>query len=870
MSKNCEACGLCNFANMVAAPGKGNPNSEFFIIMDRPNFTEDERQTAFSGQSSRLFIDILSKAGVDFPNDVYLTYAFKCAFPDGTPKEFKRESIEKCPDTWLYNEIKKYKPKVIMALGADVLNLILPNAVGGVPKNRGAFFDIEIEGHSIKVMPSLSPAYLTLNRGMEHQATLDVKRAFSAINGGVQCWNSNKLAELKYKTVNTYDDFLLMNKEILEAKVVAADIETRGKDPYNIPFTTPGFPLVSIQFSTGPKTGWFLPIAHTKYLNTDNPQGMAWEGIEWSLVKTSLRHIFESGDIFVIGHNFKFDSKWINKFLSIKTKLSFDTMLAHGLFGETTNSLKKIAWELTDIGGYEEEQSKYTDSIERDKQWDMFYYPYAQLATYGCCDVDVTYRAFTLLDKKLEADPQLLSLFKTLVKASRAFLDIEHEGIKINRAELSQLDIDLNLEIKRLEGEFKQLLAPHIAALEKELLVEATSEKTGKLLSNKPLEFNIDSASHICKLFYDYLEIEVNDRHRSKKTKEPSVGRKALEEMEAKHPAAKLLIAHRVASKQKAGFVDAYPRFIDSNDRIHPDYKLIKFFNEDEDKEQGTATGRMACSNPNLQQVPSRDDDKKIKKLFIPDFNNHFMMDCDFSGIELRVTAMYCQDPIMIKFFNSGTGDFHRHVASKVYGKPEDQISKLERTYAKSTTFGILYGAGPSKIAEQTKCSVKDASAFIEEYFKLFPTLKRWILQQKAYAQKHLYVKSLFGRIRRLPDAASRNEALREAALRRAVNTPIQSDASDITLHGLTRIHSFLNSFAHTDHTKPSRLRGSVHDSILLTVHEDDLEQIASTIKFDILENPTIDFIVKSGVKLQAEVSVGRNWGSVIDLKTEG
>jgi DNA polymerase-1 len=855
---------------MVAAPGKGNPNSGIFLIMDRPNFTEDERMVSFSGSASRLFMDILAKAGVDYPNDVYLTYAFKCHHSDLAPKELKKESAAKCPDTWLYSEIKKYKPKVIVALGADVMRLLLPNATGGVMKNRGAFFDSEEFGYPVKIMPSLSPAYLSLNREMEHQAVLDVKRAFSAVNGGVQSWTPEKLSDLYYRTVHTYDDFLVMNKEILEAKVVAADIETRGKDAYSIPFTRPGFPLVSIQFSTGPKSGWFLPIAHAKFIDTDNPQGMAWGGIEWSLIKTSLRHIFESGDLFVIGHNFKFDSKWINKFLSIKTKLSFDTMLAHGLFGETTNSLKKIAWELTDLGGYEEAQSQYTDSLEYDQQWDMFYYPYEQLATYGCCDVDVTYRAFTILDKKLEAEPQLLSLFKTLVKASRAFLDIEHEGIKINREQLALLDIDLNLEIRRLSGEFKQMLGPQIAKLEEELRVEATSTKTGRLLSNKTLEFNIDSSSHICKLFYEYLGIEVNDRHRSKKTKEPSVGRKALEEMEAKHPAAKLLIAHRVASKQKAAFVDAYPRFIDENDRIHPDYKLIKFFNEDEDKEQGTATGRLACSNPNLQQVPSRDDDKKIKRLFIPDYPNHYLLDADYSGIELRVTAMYCQDPIMINFFNSGAGDFHRHVASKVYGKPEDQISKLERTYAKSTTFGILYGAGPSKIAEQAKCSVKDATAFIEEYFKLFPTLKKWIMQQKAYAQKHLYVKSLFGRIRRLPDAASRNEAMREAALRRAINTPIQSDASDITLYGLTRIHSFLNSFPHADHTKPSRLRGSVHDSILVTVHEDDLEQIASTIKFDILESPNIDFILKSGVKLQSEISVGKNWGSVIELKTEG
>ena len=868
MAKDCEACRLCDRVNMVAAAGKGNPNSGLFIIFDRPNFNEDSRGTSFCGQASQLFLDILDKAGLEFPNDVYLTYAFKCALPEGISKEIKQESIKKCPETWLYKEIKKYKPKVIVTLGSDVLNLILPD-VSGVMKNRGAFFDIEIEGIPIKVMPSLAPAYILNTREIEHQIVLDMKRAYAAVHKGVISWSPDKLTDLSYTTITSYIEFLAMFKEIQEKKVVACDIETRGKDPYNIPFTKPGFPLVSIQFSTGPKSGWFLPIAHAEFVYPNNPTGMAWQGEEWDHILEGLQYIFESGDIFLIGHNFKFDSKWINQHTKLKPKLSFDTMLAHGLFGETSNSLKKIAWELTDLGGYEETQTKYTESLASEDQWDMFYYPFAQLATYGCCDVDVTYRAFNVLDAKLSKDPKLLDLFKILVKASRAFLDIEHEGIKINRAQLAELDIDLNLEIKRLAGEFKQLLGPQISSFETELLQEATSAKTGKLLANKALKFNIDSSDHICKILYDKLGLPISDRHRSRKTKEPSVGRKALEDLESRSPAARILIDYRGASKQKVAFVDSYPKFIDCNDRIHPDYKLIKFFNEDEDREQGTATGRLACSNPNLQQVPSRDEDKKIKKLFIPDFSDHYLLDADYSGIELRVTAIYCQDPIMKNFFNSGEGDFHKHVASKVYGKPEDQITKLERTYAKSTTFGILYGAGPSKIAEQAKCSVKDATAFIEEYFKLFPTLKKWIMQQKAFAQKHLHVKSLFGRIRRLPDANSRNEALREAALRRAINTPIQSDASDITLYGLTRIHSFLNSFNHADPAKPSRLRGSVHDSILVTVHKDDLEEIASTIKFDILENPMLDFIVKSGVRLQSEISVGPTWGHQSVLKAE-
>lgn len=867
---SCTACALSTEENVktVCIPAKGNPEAGLFIIMDRPNKTEDERGSPFSGGASKLFLELIQRAGIPFPSGAFLTYATKCYWPDTAAKELKSSSAEICKKTWLDKEILKYKPSVVVTVGAEPMMAL--TQVTGVMKNRGTFIDAEIEGHKFKVLPTFAPAYLMNNhRELEGQVVLDLKRAYNAVHNGVSCWTPGKEKTLDYHHVKTIEDFMIMVDEIKKSGVATCDIECRGKDPYFLTFPTPGFPLVSIQFATKSGNGYFLPLSHVSYQTEKNPDGKAWNETEWAYIIEKLKWIFESDKIFIIGHNFKFDSKWIFKYLGIKPKLSFDTMLAHGLFGETSSSLKKLAWEMTDIGGYEEEQSKYTESLEADKKWDMFYYPLDQLSTYGCCDVDATFRVFEILDKKLMDNPQMLALFKTLVKASRAFLDIEHEGIKIDTAYLKQLETDLTLELGKLKEDFHQAAFKEIQTFNEKLLKEATSEKTGKILKNKQTEFNIDSSDHVCSLFYDSLGFPINDKYRSKKTNDPSVGNKALSELAGKHPIAKILMEYRALAKQKVGFVDAYPRYTDENDRIHPDYKLIKFYNEDADKEQGTATGRLACSDPNLQQVPSRDETKRIKKLFIPDCSDHYLMDCDYSGIELRVTAMYCQDPIMKKFFNEGKGDFHRHVASQVYGKPEDQITKLERTYAKSTTFGILYGAGPAKIAEQAKCSIREAQVFIDEYFRLFPTLKKWILHQKAYAQKNLSVKSLFGRIRSLPDANSYNEGMREQALRKAVNTPIQSDASDITLYGLTRIASYLNKFKHADASHPSRLRASVHDSILISVHKDDFEEIAEHVKFDILEKIDLDFINKLGVHLAAEVSIGPTWGTQTSLEVE-
>ena len=866
----CIACPLHKEPGVtsVAMSAKGNPNSNLFIIMDRPNKSEDSRNSSFSGEASKLFFTLLEKAGISYPQDCYITYNTKCYLPDTAPKDLKELSKTTCKTTFLLKELIKYKPKIVITVGAEALTGL--TGVEGVMKNRGTFIDAEIEGHKFKVMPTFSPSYLMNNhRELEGQVTTDLKRAFNAVSGGVSCWTPGKEQTLDYRYVSDFKTFIEMNSEITTAGIVTCDIECRGKDPYFPKFPSPGFPLTSIQFSTHSGSGWFLPIAHESFVTDLNPEGMAWSGGEWNNIKLALKVIFESGNIFIIGHNFKFDSKWILKYLGIKPKLSFDTMLAHGLFGETSSSLKKLAWEMTDIGGYEEEQTKYTQSLDDDKQWDMFHYPLQSLSTYGCCDVDATFRVFEVLQPKLAADPQMLALFNILTKASRAFVDIEHEGIKIDKPYLGQLEIDLTLELAKLKEDFNQQAFTPIQEFNAKLLKEATSEKTGKVLKNKHTEFLIDSSDHVSDLFYNVLGFPINDKHRSKKTNDPSVGKKALDELSVKYPIAKTLLEYRTISKQKVGFVDAYPRYTDENDRIHPDYKLIKFYNEDADKEQGTTTGRLACSDPNLQQVPSRDEDKRIKKLFIPDCKDHVLVEADYAGIELRVTAMYCQDPLMKKFFNEGKGDFHRYVASKVYNKTEDKISKLERTYAKATTFGILYGAGPGKIAEQAKCTYKQAQDFIEEYFKLFPTLKNWIFQQKAYAIKNLCVKSLFGRTRMLPDAGSYNEGFREAALRRAVNTPIQSDASDITLYGLTRIASYLNKYNHHDRSNPSRLRASVHDSILISAHIEDFVDIAEHIKFEILEKIDLDFLIQKGVKLAADISVGNTWGSQTELTEE-
>jgi DNA polymerase-1 len=857
---SCTACPLSEKVNHVGLPGTGNPESGLWIILDRPGYKEDNIGVSFSGTAGQFLASMLVKVGLTDENSYYLTYLTKCALPDVKDQEMKKVSTKTCFPTWLEKEIIEYKPRVIIALGNDVMSALSDQT--GIIKNRGLIFDAEVGGHKFKMVPTLSPAYLLQDRReLEGQVEYDIKRAIAIYNGTDACWDDNRRNSLNYRTILTEGAFLEFYNEVKEAGIVAVDIESRGKDPYRQRTAEDNqFPLVSIQFSTKEGTAWFLPIAHETGYSEKHPDGQFWDMQEGNVVYDGLKDILSGDWCLVIGHNFKFDSKFILKCLGIKVKLGFDTMLAHGLFEETSNSLKKIAWELTDMGGYEKAQQEYTDSLPADEQWDMFFYPWDQLMMYGCADADVTLRIFKVFDERLRKEPQLLRVFKLLIDASMAFLDIENDGIRLDTDYLTKLGIELDIEANTLEGEFKKLAFKEIMQLEEELL-EAATGKSGKVLKNKPTLFNISSNSHINNLFFEKMGIPPSEKYKSKKTGEYSVGKFFLKSIEEDYPVAAKLLKHRTVSKQKAGFVDAYPEFLDENGRIHPDYKLIKFFNEESNSEQGTVSGRLACSNPNLQQVPSRGDGKRIKKLFIPDHSDHWLVDADYKGIEMRVAAMYAQDSNMKKFFNEGEGDFHRWTASQITGKKPEDVTDAERTSAKSCSFGILYGAGPAKIAEQARMTEKQALKFIDQYFKLFPGLKKWINSQKKFAERNLYVRSIFGRIRHLPNAGSRNEALREAAFRRAINSPIQSDASDLTLHALTRIHKYLRNFKHFDVSKPSALRGSVHDSILLSVHDNDLTEILSVLKYKILESPDLDFIDSKGVKLGADIAIGKNWG---------
>lgn len=1208
MTIKCDACGLCkqDGLNTVRVGGVGKHNSPIMVVLGRSTREDDRAGKAFQGSAPRFFSNVLKSAAIN-PEHCYFTNTVKCVQLT-EDKDLTKASLEACVNKWLKLEVNLVKPKIIIALGNDAYAALTGKK--SVIKDRGSLTLYEGEGFQAYVLPTYSPFYLMQapnNSRLVNQCVTDLRKVNSIISGKFGFWSDDMLTngELDYTTIDSVTKLQELVQKVYNSGVLACDIEARKNDAYRVYSLCQGvgFPLVSLQFATSEREAYFLPWANQEYVTPENPFGFAFSDADREEIISILRPILEDPDdkITLIGHNFKFDAKWINTYLGIRPKLDYDTMLASSFLGEASNRLKKLSWSYTSMGGYEHAQDEYTKSLPGPDQWDMFKYPVSVLVPYGCADADATLRIYNRFVADGVVNKTNSFIFNAIISASNVFTDIEHEGIHVDKGYLDTLAIDLELEMRKYEEEFRMMAPIDIDFLDRDIYNEALGKK-GKPLKHKNTHFLISSNDHISRLFFGRMGMPIDDKRRSKKTKEASTSEKALKSLAPQYPIVSKLLDWRRVSKQKSGFVDAYPGFLDENNRIHPDYKLVQYEDSESGDSSGTVTGRMACieenqlvtllneerpikdvkvgdlvysysnnlpvlkpvlkvmdngyqdcvkiiwesqgtydvnslvctpdhllltkhgwrradslnegevilhlrrrlqnngrirvyganshcdseeaivkktyfkadshmhihhinhikddnrlvnfqiltneeharyhqrlraengeikyahlvtddvkasrdkvnygafngryvaktkyqllrmlaqtkgtitdvcmdfstfkskcsehgidlkqvikryssfgyisrgriisaytkhfsvfssvtslavskelhvgiqrlkelcsfydvvynhrvlsvskvgkrhvydlevqdthnfiaselcvhncSDPNLQNVPSRGEGTRIKRLFIPDFPEHLLADCDFAGIELRVATMWSQDPNMVHYFNHGTGDFHTYSAAMINGCKESEVTKAQRTLAKTFNFCILFGGSANKVSEITGVSIPEAERFIVEYFKIFPGLAKWIKSQHRFVKQNGFVTSMFGRIRHLPDATivprsheERNKV--EAALRRAVNSPIQADASDLTVWSLSRIWKYLNEFPHTDPTKPSRLRGSVHDSILLSVHVEDVAEILGHIKFEILENPCIDFIEAKGITLRADVSVGPNWGDQTDI----
>lgn len=590
-----------------------------------------------------------------------------------------------------------------------------------------------------------------------------------------------------YQLINTPLGRKLLLEKLLEQESVCFDTETTNIKALESE-------LVGIAFSWEKGKGYYVSIPENK----DEAQKIVDE----------FKPFFENQTIEKVGQNLKYDIKVLSNYnITIKGKL-FDTMIAHYLINPDMRHNMDVLAET-----YLHYQPVSITSLIGKKgknQGSMRDVPVQQQTEYAVEDADITLQLKYYFKKELE-NANLIPLFTNVEAPLISVLSaMEVEGINI--------DLDF---LKKLSDEFAQ---------EAQTLEQRIFEQAGET-------FNLASPKQLGPILFDKLKLV--KKPKKTKTGQYSTAEDVLSYLAKDHQIVADILEWRQVQKLKNTYVDALPNEVNPNTgRVHTIYSQAV-----------AATGRLSSNNPNLQNIPIRTErGKLIRKAFIPRDNNYVLLAADYSQIELRIIAALSQEENMIKAFENGE-DIHASTAAKVFNVPIEQVTREQRSNAKTVNFGIIYGVSAFGLSNQTTLSRTEAKELIDTYYKTYPKLKQYIQNQIDFARENGYVETVLGRRRYLKDINSRNAVVRGAAERNAVNAPIQGSAADIIKLAMIAIHKKLQ-----EGNFKTKMLLQVHDELVFDAYKDELEAIKPIIKTE-MENA-----YKLAVPLDVELGIGTNW----------
>jgi DNA polymerase-1 len=388
---------------------------------------------------------------------------------------------------------------------------------------------------------------------------------------------------------------------------------------------------------------------------------------------------------------------------------------------------------------------------------------------------------------------------------------MEKEGIRVDVDFLKSLSKELDNDIKSLQ--------------------KTIYETAGH-------SFNLASPKQLGEVLFDKLQLG-GAKQKKTKTGQYATGEEVLSYLAVENPIVKNILDWRQLIKLQNTYVEALPNQVDKiTNRIHTDYMQTV-----------AATGRLSSNNPNLQNIPIRTErGRQIRKAFVARDENYILVSADYSQIELRIIAALSGEENMIAAFKNHE-DIHKSTASKVFNVPLEEVTREQRSHAKTVNFGIIYGVSAFGLSNQTSLSRTESAALIEAYYKTYPRLKTYIQEQIEFARENGYVQTILGRRRYLKDINSANAVVRGGAERNAVNAPIQGSAADIIKIAMINIHKKLT----TENWK-SKMLLQVHDELVFDVHNSELEKIQPMIKHE-MENA-----FKLDVPLDVELGMGKDW----------
>jgi len=578
----------------------------------------------------------------------------------------------------------------------------------------------------------------------------------------------------------------LLLKKLMEQTSVCFDTETTGLKALEVE-------LIGIAFSYEIGKGYYVSFPEDQ--------------VKTKALLEEFRPFFES-NIEKIGHNLKYDIKVLSNYeMPVKGKL-FDTMIAHYLINPDMRHNMDILAET--YLNYQPVSITELIGKKGKNQLSMRTVPIAEQTEYAVEDADITFQLKQLFTGELERG-NVTKLFNDIELPLVSVLTaMEIEGININIDFLNKLSVTLTADINRLEKNIY--------------------EQAGE-------EFNIASPKQLGIVLFEKMELV--KKPKKTKTGQYATGEDILSFLAKEHEIIRNIQEYRQYKKLQSTYVDALPNEVNSKTgRIHTQYMQAV-----------AATGRLSSNNPNLQNIPIRTErGKEVRKSFIPRDENHVLLAADYSQIELRIIAALSEEENMMEAFKNGE-DIHASTAAKVFNVPLDEVTREQRSNAKTVNFGIVYGVSAFGLSNQTDLSRSEAKELIDTYYETYPKLKAYMSAQVDFARENGYVETVLNRRRYLKDINSRNAMVRSGAERNAVNAPIQGSAADIIKLAMINIY---NRFKKEGFK--SKMLLQVHDELVFDAHKDELEIIKPIIKYE-MENA-----FKMNVPLDVEVGVGENW----------
>ena len=577
----------------------------------------------------------------------------------------------------------------------------------------------------------------------------------------------------------------LVNKLAIQTSV-CFDTETTGLDPFVCE-------LVGMSFCFAAGEAYYVTLP------ADREECMA--------VLKEFKAFFGMENVAKIGQNMKYDLLMLAQYgIELRGKL-FDTMIAHYLLQpEMRHGMDYLA----DI--YLNYRTIHYDELfaglPKAKQ-DIRSVELGLLTDYAAEDADITFRLKQILEKELKENGLEKLFYEMEMPLMRVLSVMEQNGVRIDTAALRESSEILTRQLNDVERE---------------------------IISLAGVDFNVGSPMQVGEVLFENLKLD--EKAKKTKTGQYSTSEDVLEKLRSKHAIVGKILDYRGLRKLLSTYIDALPEMVNPRTkRIHTSFNQTV-----------AATGRLSSTNPNLQNIPVRDEQgREIRKAFIPD-DDQLFVSVDYSQIELRIMAHLCGDEAMVEAFNSGQ-DIHAATAAKIFKVPLADVSSDMRRKAKTANFGIIYGISTFGLAERLSIPRAEAKELIDGYFETYPGVKKYMDEVIRKTKETGFAETIYGRKRYLKDINSQNAIVRGFAERNAINAPIQGSAADIIKLAMVRIQHEIEN-----RNLRSKMTMQVHDELNFTVAKDELDEMKALVVNEMQQ------VVKLKVPLLAECGVGQNW----------